>query len=113
MAKANKKKSAIWMCYDLGVRGDYESLYAWLDDHGAKDCVDSLAFLIYEHEGPLMERLEADLREAVEVDNRTRIHVIRRDPTTGENRGTFLFGGRKAPTWSGYSAKGAVLIDEV
>lgn len=28
-------KSAIWVSYDLDVRGDYESLYAWFDDQFA------------------------------------------------------------------------------
>lgn len=31
-------KQLIWISYDLGVSGDYENLYAWLDDHGAKEC---------------------------------------------------------------------------
>ncbi len=24
-------KKALWISYDIGVRGDYEGLYAWLD----------------------------------------------------------------------------------
>ena len=35
------KTSTIWISYDLGVRGDYEGLYAWLDSHGAKECGDT------------------------------------------------------------------------
>ena len=31
-------RSTIWISYDLGVRGDYENLYSWLDTHGAKEC---------------------------------------------------------------------------
>jgi hypothetical protein len=28
----------IWI-YDLGVKGDYEGLHAWLDDHDAENVV--------------------------------------------------------------------------
>jgi len=41
--------TAMWMSYDLGVKGDYEGLYAWLDDHDAKECGNSVAFLRYEY----------------------------------------------------------------
>ena len=40
-------KRAIWISYDFGVRGDYEGIYTWLDDHGAIECGDSIAFLKY------------------------------------------------------------------
>ena len=40
----------IWLSYDLGIRGDYESLYSWLDDHEAKECGDSVAFLSFLYE---------------------------------------------------------------
>ncbi len=26
-----------WVCYDLGLRGNYDDLYSWLDSLGAKD----------------------------------------------------------------------------
>jgi hypothetical protein len=37
-------KSAIWLTFDLGVRGDYETLYTWLDQRLAKECGDNVAF---------------------------------------------------------------------
>ena len=36
-------KKFIWLSYDLGIGGDYESLYSWLDNHEAKECGDSVA----------------------------------------------------------------------
>jgi hypothetical protein len=33
--------SAVWISYDLGVQADYEGMYAWLDEHQAKECGDS------------------------------------------------------------------------
>ncbi len=41
-------KKTIWLSYDLGVKGDYEGLYAWLDDHGAIECGESVAFFNFE-----------------------------------------------------------------
>jgi hypothetical protein len=32
-----------WLSFDLGLQGDYDSLYAWLDKQGAQECGDSVA----------------------------------------------------------------------
>jgi hypothetical protein len=32
------KKIAIWFTYDLGVGGDFQGLYSWLDDREAIEC---------------------------------------------------------------------------
>ena len=59
-------KGTIWLSYDLGVSGDYEGIYAWLENHDAKECGSSVAFLkSYEFEGDLLESLKADIEEAV------------------------------------------------
>lgn len=105
-------KSAIWISYDLGVQGDYSSLYAWLDTHGAKECGDSLAFLNYEHGGSVKKQLTADLKKAMIIDKRTRIYVIYREAETNKNKGAFIFGGRREPPWTGYSPKGVGAVDE-
>ena len=95
-------KQIIWLSYDLGVRGDYEGLYSWLDDHGAKECGDSVAYLAFSHEGNLIESLKADLRGAISMDKRTRIYAVYR--VDGKTKGRFLFGGRKRAPWEGYGA---------
>lgn len=55
-------KSAIWLSYDLGVNGDYEGMYAWLDNHGAKECGGSVAYLQFTHDGDLPASLGATSR---------------------------------------------------
>jgi hypothetical protein len=104
--------STIWIAYDLGVRGDYEGLYAWLDQHKAKECADSLALLSYSHSGALVDALKADLGESVEINKRTRVYVIYRDDRTNTMKGHFLFGGRRAPPWTGASGQGQEMDDE-
>jgi hypothetical protein len=93
----------IWLSFDLGIRGDYEGLYAWLDEHGAKECGDNLAAISFKHDGDsLPNLLRTELKKRVEIDNRSRIYVIYRHPSNGRNKGKFLFGSRRASPWTGY-----------
>jgi len=105
-------RSTIWISYDLGVRGDYEGLYSWLDAHGAKECGDSLAVLTYEFTASLLDKLKAKLKRAIDVDKRTRIYVIYHDRSTNKNKGRFLFGGRRAAAWTGYASREADATDD-
>ena len=107
----NVTTNTIWISYDLGVQGDYESVYAWLDSQDAKECGDSLAVLKYKHDGDIKHALKVDLKKAISVTKRTRIYVIYRDQETGANKGSFIFGGRRAPPWTGYHTAGGVTDD--
>ena len=91
----------IWLSYDLGVSGDYEALYSWLENHGAKECGSSVAYLKnYEFEGDLLEFLTTDVSEAVTLNKRSRLYVIFKD--NDRVMGRYLIGKRKAPPWSGF-----------
>lgn len=106
-------RSTIWLSYDLGVRGDYENLYTWLADHNAKECGDSLAVLVYEHKGDLVGKLTAELKRTIETDKRTRVYIVFRNPADPtKTKGVFVFGGRRAPPWAGYSSKGREESDD-
>lgn len=109
-SEGNLMKSAVWVSYDLGVQGDYEGIYAWLDEHGAQECGDSLAFLSYDHTGPLLKALTADLKKSVDTTKRTRIYIIYREADTKKMKGRFILGGRKAPPWSGFG-ENAVTVE--
>jgi hypothetical protein len=111
-AKMKKMKSAIWISYDLGVRGDYEALYTWLDEHEAQECGDSLAFLNYEYTGSLKDSVTKELGKALEITKQTRIYLVYRERETNKIRGSFIFGGRKAAPWSGYGRHGQADVDE-
>ena len=98
-------ESAVWISYDFGVQGDYEGLYSWLDEHGAKECGDSLAFLNYQYgSGSMLDALAADLKKSVQINKRSRVYVIYRDPKSKKMKGIFILGGRKAPPWAGFAA---------
>jgi len=84
-----------------------------LDEHQAKDCGDSLAFVNYEYTGSLLDALTADLESSVQITKRTRVYVIYREQETKKMKGSFIFGGRKSPPWSGYAvAAGTTDSDE-
>lgn len=93
-------KSTIWLSYDLGVNGDYEGLYSWLDTHGAKECGSSVAFLKYAHEGDLAAALIDDMQAAVSLDRRSRVYLIH------NHKGRYLFGRRKSAPWEGFGDNG-------
>lgn len=98
-------KKAVWISYDLGVKGDYESLWAWLDEQHAKECVGSLAFITYSYKGDLIKCLRDEFKKTIEVNKRTRIYAIWRDEETKKVKGHFLFGGRRVPPWAGYGVE--------
>jgi len=74
-------RKAIWLSYDLGVKGDYEGLYAWLDDLEAKECGDSLAFFNYEIDDDrnLIEKIKEDIENNIALTKRDRIYIIFRN----------------------------------
>jgi len=96
-------KSAIWLSYDLGVNGDYEGMYAWLDDHGAKECGATAAYLQFIYDGDLPGSLKSDIERVVALNKRSRIYVIcRKDEKMA---GRYLIGHRKGTPWEGFGNK--------
>ena len=102
-------EKAIWLAYDLGIKGDYEGLYSWLDDHEAKECGDNVAFLKYDTQDNLVEQLKQDLSTYVKLSKSDRIYLIWKE--NDKLRGHYLFGKRKAAPWTGYGSQ-TVEIDE-
>ena len=95
-------KKSFWLSYDLGIKGDYESLYVWLANLDAVECGDCTAYFVMEinkNEDPI-ERLKKDLEENVTILKNERIYVVWREGS--RVRGRFIFGTRKAPPWAGY-----------
>jgi len=93
----------VWLVFDLGVKGDYEGLYAWLDAQGARECGDSAACFTYSYRDDLVTELRTQLEAAMTVDKKSRLYVVHSDPETSRPKGSFLFGKRKSAPWAGYS----------
>lgn len=96
-------KKTVWISYDLGVKGDYEGLYSWLDNHGAKECGNSVAVLEYDYVDSFVEELQKDFSQSVNIARHDRIYVIWSQEH--KMKGKFLFGKRKAARWSGYGTQ--------
>ena len=94
---------AFWLSYDLGVKGDYEGLYTWLDDYNAEECGNSMAFLHYEYRTDLLSELKDDLSRNVNLDKRNRIYIIWSE--NQKMQGQFLFGKRKSAPWVGFGSQ--------
>jgi hypothetical protein len=105
-------KKAIWMSYDLGVQGDYNHLYAWLDNHDAVECGESIAYFLYEvpdgtNDSTFKELIKKDLEATIEFKPGNRIYIIRHIPDEDKNSyyGQYIIGKRKASPWEGYGDK--------
>lgn len=105
------KKNFIWVSFDLGIQGDYEGMYSWLDAHDARECGDSLAGLNYEYKDDLLSELKKDLEDSIKIDKKNRIYVIRL--VSGKMKGQFIFGRRKNAPWTGYGPNKGEEIEDV
>ncbi len=92
----------IWLSFDLGVRGDYEGMYAFLDAHAATECGDSMATFWFEWQDDLVATLASQLDHALTLDKRSRMYVIYPGPD-GRHVGKFVIGHRRSPPWTGYA----------
>jgi hypothetical protein len=97
-------KHFIWLSFDLGVRGDFEGMYAFLDEHGAKECGDSMAAFSYEFKKDLLAELTKDIQSSVTLDRRARVYVVY--PKKDRHFGKFIIGKRKSAAWAGFAPGG-------
>ena len=98
-------KKLIWLSYDLSVRGDYEGMYAWLDDNNARECGDSLAAFSFEvaSNEDLISKIKEEINLKVHLKSRDRVYLIWKD--SGKMKGRYIFGKRKASPWEGYGSR--------
>lgn len=111
-------KKTIWISYDLGVGGDYEGLYAWLDNNEATECGDSLAYLQFtiekEDDTLLISKLKDSISRHIKIPPKSRIYIIRRIVNGNNTKvsGQFIFGKRRGNPWEGFGSKDSVNIDD-
>ena len=82
-----------WLSFDLGLRGEYEDLYMWLDAMEARECGENVATFLSEKTG---EQIKTELSDI--LDERARVYII-----TRKQGGRFILGKRKRAPWSGYA----------
>jgi len=105
------KKKTFWMSFDLGIRGDYENLYRWLDTYKARECGNNLAVFKFQASDDYIEAITIDLKENVDFKDNDRIYLIYKDDSEDLIKGKFIIGKRKPSPWEGY-APGEVQLTE-
>ena len=84
-----------WLSFDLGLRGNYEDLYEWLDNMEAKECGDSMATFVTEK---TRKEIGEELSEF--LDKKARVYILGK---YGKKFvGKFILGRRKQASWTGY-----------
>lgn len=66
-------KTWYWLSFDLGLHGNYEELYEWLDAQDARECGDSVAAFKSEK---TREKLAEEISERVGANLRARVYLI-------------------------------------
>ena len=84
-----------WVSFDLGLSGEYEELYAWLDRQEARECGDSVATF---RSIKSREQIEKELEQVVNMKRKPRIYIIDR-----HKGGGFFIGKRRVAPWTGYA----------
>ena len=77
------------------MRGDYTSLYAWLDNHEAKECGEGVATFCSDAS---REEIANELSEILRDEPNPRVYIISK-----ANGGRFFLGKRKFPPWKGFA----------
>lgn len=93
---------SIWMTYDLGIKGDYQALYRWLDNHSAIECGLNTAFFKYTYKMDAIIELKEELLDAILFSSNDRVYIIIKKDDNSTTIGKFIIGNRKANPWEGY-----------
>ncbi len=88
-------KVRYWLSFDLGLRGNYDELYEWLDTVGAKECGDNVATFL---STKTREQIAKELSGFLGSDKNVKVYAV-----TRKHGGKFILGRRKAAAWIGYS----------
>jgi hypothetical protein len=96
-----------WLSYDLGLRGDYQPLYEWLDKVEAEECGDSVATFLSPDS---REKLGKSLKRIAKSGGR--FYLIGQNEK-GKLVGGFVAGRRRVPApWAGAAGNGIDAAEE-
>lgn len=86
-------KKRYWLSFDLGLKGNYEQLYEWLDTMKANECGDFMATF-------LTDKTSVAIKDELIriLDDKARIYLIEYN-----KGGRFTIGLRKRAPWAGYA----------
>ena len=109
--RLTKKQQTIWLLFDLGLKGDYDGIYTWLDDNEARECGITAAVLKYHFKTDLISEIKKDLKKHIKLRESDRIYIIHFNRVENKMKGTWIFGKRKVPRWRGYAMQKTISDD--
>ncbi len=97
-------KTRYWISFDLGLMGNYNRVYEWLDSLDAQECGPGVATIL---STKTRDQLAAEIGRIFKGVPRARAYII-----TMKQGGRFVAGGRKAAPWEGFAVSTADSVDE-
>jgi hypothetical protein len=84
-----------WLSFDLGLHGNYDALFEWLDKQEAQECGDSIATFRSVHS---RDHITKELKDILRGTKNARIYLVNM-----KEGGRFILGRRKVSPWKGYA----------
>jgi hypothetical protein len=84
-----------WLSFDLGLHGNYDGLFEWLDKQEAQECGDSVATFRSDWN---RDRIARELKSILRGTKNARVYLI-----SMKEGGRFILGRRKVSPWKGYA----------
>jgi hypothetical protein len=91
----NRNGTRYWLSFDLGLQGDYESLYGWLDKQKSKECGGNVATFVSKK---TRDQIVRELSSILDLKKKPRIYIV-----STKQGGKFIFGHRTLASWTGYA----------
>lgn len=95
-----------WLSYDLGLRGNYDELYEWLDRLDARECGEAMATF---ESDETREQIKSELGKL--LGKSARVYLIGKTKS-GKFSGSFIVGQRKRSPWQGYARVGGAQSED-
>lgn len=103
-------KKTIFISYDFGMKGDYEGLFKWLDEHNAEERGYGIG-IIKEYncrssiktDLDFLKSIKNELNNKIKVGSNDRIYIIWKSFESNKIKAGFAFGKSKQSPWTGYA----------
>jgi len=110
------KTKAIFITFDFGIKGDYEGLYKWLDEHEAQERGYGIAFIkAYQCKDQIktdigfVKEIRESISKLTTLGKSDRIYMIWNSFEASKMKAAFLFGKSKQAPWTGFAQNNEVL----
>jgi hypothetical protein len=111
-------KKTIFITFELGMRGDYESLYKWLDEKKAEERGYGVAIIkeyvidtSIKKDIDFLRLVKKELTQKVSFGNTDRVYMIWNGFENNLIKAGFIYGKAKQAPWTGFAEKDIDTID--